>query len=79
MWRKLIGPEWNSSLRLLTPDQRLAIQALARQMERDPSDKILRPVLLADGRREVETAGVWVRYELRPRDREILFIKASRL
>jgi hypothetical protein len=79
MWRKLIGPDWNASLRLLTPDQRWAIQLLARQLERDPSDRTMRPVILADGRRELETAGVWVRYELRERTREIVFIKASKL
>jgi len=79
MWRKRIGPDWSASLHLLTPDQRWAIQRLARQMERDPSDSTLHPVLLADGKREVETAGVWVRYELKERAREILFLRASKL
>jgi hypothetical protein len=79
MWRKLIGPDWSVSLRSLTPEQRWAVQMLARRMEHDPSDHTLKPVFLADGRREVETAGVWVRYELRPRAREILFIKASKV
>jgi hypothetical protein len=79
MWRKLVGPDWSVSLRSLTPEQRWAIQMLARQMERDPSDRTMKPVFLADGRREVETAGVWVRYELRAREREIPFIKVSKV
>lgn len=79
MWRKRIGPDWIASLRLLSPDQRWAIQLLAKQMEHDPTDQAIQPVVLADGRREIERAGVWVRYELRPREREIIFIKASKL
>lgn len=79
MWRKRIGPDWIASLRLLTPDQRWAIQTLARQMEHDPTDAKMQPVILADGRREIEVAGVWVRYELRQREREIIFVRAVKL
>jgi hypothetical protein len=79
MWQKRIGPDWIASLTLLTSDQRWAVQQLARRMERDPSDQAMRPMFLTGSLREIETAGVWVRYELREATREILFLRASRV
>ena len=77
MWRKLSTPEYNSSRFHLTPDQRIAVAELVSRLEADPSDEIFNPVIVDSNTREIEVAGVWVRYRLRPRTREIVFLRVG--
>ena len=77
MWRKLSTPEYNRSRVHLTPAQRIAIAELVSRLQADPSDEIFNPVLVDRDTREVGVAGVWVRYRLRPRTKEMVFFTVS--
>jgi hypothetical protein len=47
---------------------------MCERLAADPRDEIVDPVILESGDREVEVAGVWLRYRLRPQTGEIVFL-----
>lgn len=78
MWSKRATPEFFASMRgLLSPEQRLAVQRIVAQMEADPRDEVWRPILLDRNMREIDFEGLWLRYRLDERGKEIIFIRVS--
>ena len=76
-WRKRAAPSFFSSMRTLTSDQRLMVQEIAKQLERDPEAIHLQPIIYANGDYEVESGGVWVRYRINRHKGEIIFLRAE--
>jgi hypothetical protein len=79
MWQKRKSRDDTATLRPLTSEQRIAIAELCEQLAADPRDEIVNPVILSSGDREVEVAGVWLRYRLRPLTKEIVFLSVQPL
>jgi len=77
MWQKRKSPSFTPTLLPLTSEQRIAIAEMCERLAADPRDDIVNPVVLSDGDREVEVAGVWLRYRLRPRTKEIVFLRVA--
>jgi hypothetical protein len=47
---------------------------MCERLAADPSDDLHNPVIIDRDTRDIEVAGVWLRYRLRPRTKEIVFL-----
>jgi hypothetical protein len=79
MWRKFAGPLFHSSMFKLSADQRLEIQKQIEFIAADPHNPSLNPIMLDDDTREVEVAGVWLRYRVDDKEKRVIFLQASSL
>ena len=79
MWRKFAGPSFHSSMFKLSANQRLEIQKQIEVIAADPHNASLNPVILDDDTREVEVAGVWLRYRVDDKEKRVIFLQASSL
>jgi hypothetical protein len=79
MWQKRKSPEYTSTLLPLKPEQRIAIAALCERLAADPRDTIHNPIIVDRDTREIEIAGVWLRYRLRPQLRVIVFLSVEQV
>ncbi len=77
MWRKFAGPLFHGSMFRLTDKQRMAVQAQVAVIAADPYDKKLNPIHLDTNIREIEVAGIWLRYQIDERDKRVVFLQAS--
>lgn len=77
MWRKFAGPLFHSSMFKLSANQRLEIQKQIEVIAADPQNPVLNPVMLDDNTREIEVAGVWLRYRIDSVGRRVIFLQAS--
>lgn len=61
----------------LSANQRLEIQKQIEVIASNPNDPTLNPVVLDANTREVEVAGVWLRYRIDNTNKRVTFLQAS--
>lgn len=61
----------------LSANQRLEIQKQIEVIAANPNEPALNPVVLDANTREVEVAGVWLRYRIDNTNKRVIFLQAS--
>ncbi len=77
MWLKFAGPLFHSSIFKLLAKQRLEIQKQIEMIAKEPHSPALHPVILDSNTREIEVAGVWLRYRVDDKGKRVIFLQAS--
>ena len=77
MWRKFAGPLFHSSMFKLSANQRLEIQKQIEVITAAPHAPALNPVILDSNTRELEVAGVWLRYRIDDVGKRVIFLQTS--
>ena len=77
MLRRRTTARFRSDMKKLTSEQRIAVQELAAHLANNPNDDAWdpTPVVLDADTRELETAGVWIRYRVSGGD--IFFLRVT--
>lgn len=77
MWRKFAGPLFHSSMFKLSANQRLEIQKQIEVIAANLNEPTLNSVVLDANTREVEVAGIWLRYRIDNTNKRVIFLQAS--
>lgn len=81
MWRKQAASKFFPSLKKLTSEQRATIHAIIDEIVQDPDqyeNQIYpKPLTYPNGDREIEVAGVWLRYRIDRQEQTIVVLQVS--
>jgi hypothetical protein len=77
-WDKQAAFRFNAARSKLTRAQRLAILEVANLLAQDLYSYQPQPVIYPNGEREIEVAGVWLRYRLDDRQRTVTFLDITK-
>ncbi len=75
-WRKLAAFKFNAARSALSSTQWVAILEATATIAIDPYSEKLKPIVHANGDREIEVAGVWLRYRIDPLNRAVIYLDA---
>jgi hypothetical protein len=78
-WDKRAAFNFNAARPKLTSAQRIAIVGVTELLAQDPYGYRPQPVIHLNGEREIEVAGVWLRYRIDDRNRAVIFLDITKL
>ena len=74
-WKKHAVPELWDSLRGLTTKQWEIFDQAVGELESNPSDIRWEPITYENDEREIDYKGIWIRYKINRKTREIILLK----
>jgi hypothetical protein len=78
-WDKRAAFNFNAARSKLTSAQRIAIVEVTELLAQDPYGYRPQPIIYPNGEREIEVAGLWLRYRIDDRNRAVIFLDLTRL